>query len=78
MCFLHRQRDPRVRRLLVIANLCLVAGLLPRLFPEPASQQMRIVLHAASGVLLGIAIAMNFSGFRLARRCAQNQAGDGL
>jgi hypothetical protein len=72
---LHRQRDPRVRRLLLIANLCLVAGLLPRLFPEPAGQQMRMVLHAASGVLLGIAIVTNLFAFRLSRRCAQNQAG---
>jgi hypothetical protein len=78
MCSLYRQRDPRVRRLLFIANLCLVAGLLPRLFPEPASPQTRMVLHAACGVLLGIAIAMNLSGLRLSRRCAQSRAADGL
>jgi hypothetical protein len=58
---------------MVIANLCLVAGLLPRLFPDPAGQQARILMHAASGMLLGISITLSLFSFRFARRCTKNR-----
>jgi len=73
MCFPNRWLDSKSKRIIPIANLCLVAGLLLLTFVHPSSQISGNWLHGVSGVLLGISISMNLFGLRLARRSREKQ-----
>ena len=73
MCVPYSQQDPQSRRLMVIGNLCLVAGLLLWNFAHPATQIEKNCLHALTGLLMGISIAINLYVLRFARRCSLNQ-----
>jgi hypothetical protein len=58
---------------MVIGNLCLVAGLLLWNFAHPTSQIEKNVMHAVTGLLMGISIAINLFALRFARRCNMDQ-----
>jgi hypothetical protein len=63
--------DPRTRRLMAIANIALVIGLLLWLFVHPSSQVEKNWLHASSGFLLGLSITINLLALPFARRCRE-------
>ena len=69
MCVPIRQLDPKTRRLMAIANISLVIGLLLWLFVQPSGQIEKNWLHATSGFLLGLSITINLFGLSFGRRC---------
>lgn len=73
MCIPNRRLNPKARRLIAVANLCLAAGLLLWNFVHPSGNIAREWLHGVCGALLGISIGINLFGLRLARRCAEKR-----
>jgi hypothetical protein len=73
MCVPYSQHAPRIRRVLAIGNLCLVAGLLLWNFARPANQIQQNLLHGLTGLLIGFSITVNLCMLRFARRPNQNQ-----
>lgn len=73
MCIPNRQLDRKTRRLMAIANISLVIGLLLWLFAHPSGQLERNCLHGICGFLLGLSITVNLFGLRVARRCRMRQ-----
>lgn len=69
MCIPNQQLDKKTRRLMALANISLVIGLLLWLFVHPSGQVERNWLHAACGFLLGFSITVNLYGLWVARRC---------
>lgn len=65
---LYRHLDPKHRRLLQLANLSLVLGLLPWVFRESIHFN-HDWLDAFCGFFLGLSIAINLLCQRAARRC---------
>jgi hypothetical protein len=70
---LYRSRDPKVRRLLAIANFSLVLGLLPWIFREYIHIDHNW-LDAFCGFFMGISITVNLYCLRAGRRCRETQA----
>jgi|HubBroStandDraft_2_1064218.scaffolds.fasta_scaffold638678_2 hypothetical protein len=70
---LYRSRDPKVRRLLAIANFSLVLGLLPWVFRDSMHFDHNWV-DAFCGFFIGISITVNLYCLRAARRCRETQA----
>jgi len=70
---LYRSRDPKIRRMLAVANFSLVIGLLPWIFREsiPFNHNW---LDASCGFFIGISIAVNLYCLRAARRCSETRA----
>ncbi|MGA2632933.1 MAG: hypothetical protein ABSF16_01750, partial [Terracidiphilus sp.] len=73
MCIPNRLLDKKTRRLMSLANISLVIGLLLWLFIHPAAQMEQNWLHAACGFLLGFSITVNLHGLWVARRGRQKQ-----
>jgi hypothetical protein len=76
MCIPNRQLDPKARRIRVIGNVCLVAGLLLWNFDQwhwlqVSGQIERNWLHGVCGLLLGVSIGINLFGLRCGRRCGE-------
>lgn len=63
-----RELDPRRRRLMVLANLSLVAGLLWWNFARPAGPYKNW-LDAVCGLLLGFSIGVNLLVLRGSGKC---------
>jgi hypothetical protein len=72
MNLLIKSRDPKVRRLLAIANFSLVLALLPWIFRENINFN-HDWLDAFCGFFIGISITVNLFCLRAARRCRQSQ-----
>jgi hypothetical protein len=70
---LYRSRDPKMRRLLAIANFSLVLGLLPWIFREYIHTG-HIWIDAFCGFFIGISITVNLYCLRAARRCRETRA----
>lgn len=68
MSMLIQSRDPKVRRLLRIANAALVLGLLPWIFREYIAVN-RNWLEAYCGFFLGLSVTINLLCLRAGRRC---------
>ncbi|MGO8933936.1 MAG: hypothetical protein ACLPLZ_00445 [Terracidiphilus sp.] len=68
---LYRRLDPKHRRLLQLANLSLVLGLMPWIFREYITFNHNW-LDAFSGFFLGLSITINLFCLRAARRCRPN------
>jgi len=73
MSFTYRNLDSKARRLIAIGNLCMAVGLLLMLFVHPSGNTGRNWLHAVTGFLLGLSIAINLFAFSFARRCREKQ-----
>ena len=73
MCIPNQLLDKKTRRLMALANISLVIGLLLWLFIHPSGQLERNCLHTACGFLLGFSITVNLLGLRFARRCRPKQ-----
>jgi len=69
---LYRRLDPKHRRLLQLANLSLVFGLLPWTFREYITFNHNW-LDAFCGFFLGLSIAINLCCLRAAHRCREQQ-----
>jgi hypothetical protein len=65
---LSRRLDPKHRRLLQLANLSLVLGLMPWIFREYITFNHNW-LDAFCGFFLGLSITINLCCLRAARRC---------
>jgi len=65
---LYRRLDPKHRRLLQLANLALVLGLMPWIFREYITFNHNW-LDAFCGFFLGLSITINLCCLRAARRC---------
>lgn len=72
MCLTRRKLTPKARLFLVIGNLCLSAGLLLGIFARDLGPRHPNLFDALRGLLLGIAIALNFGALVLARRNPRN------
>jgi hypothetical protein len=70
---LYRSRDPRMRRLLAIANFSLVLGLLPWIFRESIHFNHNW-LDAFCGFFIGISLAVNLYCLRAGRGCRETRA----
>jgi hypothetical protein len=64
-----RHLDPTTRKHIVIANACLVNGLVLILFLHPSGTGPQCVVHALSGFLLGLSATINIFALIRARRC---------
>ena len=73
MCIPNRLLDKKTRRLMALANISLVIGLLLWLFVHPSSQIEKNWRDAACGFPLGLSISINLFGLRFARRSRQRQ-----
>ncbi len=80
MCLYHRQLDPKSRRLMIIANISFIVGIL--LWNSErwgwihlSSQIEQIYLDAISGFLFGLYIAIMFFGLRSARCSSLTDSG---
>jgi hypothetical protein len=74
MCLNHRQLDPKSRRLMIIANISFILGILlwnsERWGWIHLSSQFELNwLHALTGFLFGLYIAIMFFGLRGSRCC---------
>jgi len=65
---LYRRLDPKHRRLLQLANLALVLGLMPWIFREYITFNHNW-LDAFCGFFLGLSITINLCCLRAACRC---------
>lgn len=68
MCLARNNLSPKARRLFVLGNLCLVAGLTLSLFDKDMGSHHVAIYDALRGFFLGLAIALNFGALRLARK----------
>ena len=68
MCTSRRNMPPKARRLLILAQLCLVLGLLPALLFESAAHPLPLWLHAVRGLFLGFSISLNLGALIVHRR----------
>jgi len=80
MCFNQRRFDPETRRRMIIGNLSLIFGILlwnsERWgWVHTASQVELNWLHAITGFLFGLYIALMLFGLRGARRCGAADSG---
>ena len=80
MCIPNRQLDPKTRRMRVIGNVCLVAGLLlwncdQWHWLQVSGQIERNWFQALVGLLMGVSIGVNLFGLRFARRCRAAEYG---
>ena len=73
MCIPNQKLDKKSRRLMALANISLVIGLLLWLFVHPTVQIEKNWLHAVCGFLLGLSVTINLFGLWFARRCRQKQ-----
>ena len=73
MCIPNRLLDRKTRRLMVLANISLVIGLLLWLFVHPAGQLEKNWRDAACGFLLGLSVTISLFGLWFARRCREKQ-----
>jgi hypothetical protein len=71
MCIPYRQRDPRTRARMVIANFSLSFGLALWLLVHPASAFGRDAIHFVVGLLFGLAITINLMTARRNCRSAE-------
>jgi hypothetical protein len=74
MCLNHRQLDPKSRRLMIIANVSFILGILlwnsERWGWIHGLSRFEVNwLHAFTGFCFGLYIAIMFFGLRGARRC---------
>ena len=67
MCIARRNLTPKARRLLVIGNLCLVAGLILSIFDKDLGEHHATLFHSVRGFLIGLSIALNFGALRMSR-----------
>jgi hypothetical protein len=67
-----RRLDPKLRRLLQIANVSLVLGLTPWIFREYITVNHNW-LDAFCGFFLGLSVTINLFCLRAARRCREEQ-----
>jgi hypothetical protein len=70
---LFSRLDQKHRRLLQIANVALVLGLLPWVFRESISVNHNW-LDAWCGFFLGLSVTINLVCLRAARHCSRTQA----
>jgi hypothetical protein len=80
MCVPHRQLDPKTRRLMVIANISLILGILSsnaqRWNLVHGFSQMEVNwLDAFAGFFLSLYITITFLGLRGVRRCGLTDSG---
>jgi len=80
MCLCHRPFDPTTRRLMRIANLSLIFGILlwnseRWNWVHSLSQFELSLLHAFTGFFFGLYIAIMLFGLLGARRCGATEAG---
>jgi hypothetical protein len=68
MCVPLRQRDPKVRYLMVIANLCLAAGIMTLNFTHVSGKPHHEWLDAVCGLLMGVSVGINLLCLRMSRR----------
>jgi len=68
----HRHLDPKFRRLVAAANVCLAVGLSLWFFTTPTGV-WRIWIHAFCGLLFGYSITVNLCALYSRRRCSQKQ-----
>ncbi len=71
MTFRNRMNEPK--RLVPIATMCLVMGILLPMFFHPETQLVKNLSHAVAGMLLGFSIAVNLGAawkMRRRQRCA--------
>jgi hypothetical protein len=76
MCIPNRLLDRKTRRLMALANISLVIGLLLWQFVHPYGQIERNWLDAACGFLLGLSIAINLIGLIFGKRCRASASGE--
>lgn len=60
--------NPKSRRLMQIGQVCLIIGLLPRIFPDFTYGLRPNPLHFLCGFLLGISIITMLNALYIARR----------
>ena len=68
MCVPLRQRGPKVRYLMAIANLCLAAGIMAPNFTHMSGKSHHAWLDALCGLLMGVSIGLNLLFLRMSRR----------
>lgn len=69
---LYRSRDPKVRRLMAIANASFVLGLAPWIFREYIHVD-HLWLDSFCGFFLGLSVTINLFCLRAARRCREGR-----
>ncbi len=72
MCCCDVTNNRRARRIYLLANLCLVLGLLPRIFVSPQLFHAHLAVDFFSGLFLGCSIVMHFRFLLLRRRSRQS------
>jgi hypothetical protein len=74
MCIPNRDLDPKTRRMRVIANVCLLIGLLLWNFRSnvPVAKTW---LDGLCGLLMGFSIGANLLWLRRTRRCRATETG---
>ncbi len=70
MCIPCRQRDPRTRRQMFLANISLVVALVMWTFIRPSTGPGHAWLDGLCGLLFGISIGINLLVLRRGRRYA--------
>ncbi|MGO8757505.1 MAG: hypothetical protein ACLQG3_05210 [Terracidiphilus sp.] len=73
MCVPIHQRDPKTRRMMVIANLSLVAAVLLLGFMRHHAGEHPWI-DGFTGLFFGMSIGVNLFGIRRACRCRQSQS----
>ena len=68
MCVPLPNRDSKVRYLLVIANLCLAAGIMTLNFTHAAGKAHHNGPDAICGLLIGVSIGLNLLSARMSRQ----------
>ena len=74
MCLIDGNDSKKLRWMVVLANGCLAAGLMLRLFAPANGIIPPAALHFLVGMLLGVSIAMNFHVVWIRRRNRKNCA----
>ncbi len=67
------QWNPKLRRQVALAGLCICVGMSLTLFVHPSGQAGKDLVHAVAGMLIGISLGLNLFAIRLARRCGDKQ-----
>ena len=68
MCVPLKEQDKKIRYLMVVANLCLAAGLLAMNFVRAGGKPYPKWPDAVCGMLIGASIGINLLCLRLRRR----------